>query len=310
MEHTMSNPLPRPLLCLALASLPASLLPAGCGEGAAPPAAPPATSLPSAAEPSGEPSPPIEAEADPPATPPVDEGRTGEQVEKSDPDALWGQLLDELVTDAGLVRYDLLADDVRVGRLGQVVSGYAAASLPAEKDGRIAFWSNAYNANVMLTAFQASRRPAFESVVKEQGFFDARTITVAGETLTLNDLENERIRPLGDPRIHAALVCAAVSCPPLRSEAYTAERLDEQLNDQCKRWVNDPTKFRMDEGRLGASEILKWYGADFDIPRYGSAVGFILAYSDPAGDLARYIVGAEKPQVTWLEYDWSLNAAR
>jgi hypothetical protein len=286
----MSLPRPR-LSLLALATLVA----AGCGgEGNASPA-PVEPAAPQTRP--ADPAPP----ADPtPATPAAD----------VDPDEVWAALLGELVTDTGLVRYDMLADDDRAARLEQVVSGYAAADLPEEKAGRIALWSNAYNANVMLDAFRASRKRAFESVLKEEGFFDARLVSVAGEQITLNDLENKRIRPLGDPRIHAILVCAAMSCPPLRNEPYAAARLDEQLNDQCKRWINDRTKFRIEGGKLGMSEILKWYSADFDVPRYGNAVGFVLAYADPAGDLARYIVGADKPQVTWLTYDWSLNTAR
>lgn len=132
----------------------------------------------------------------------------------------------------------------------------------------------------------------------------------AGRTMTLNDLENDHIRPLGDPRIHAALVCAAMSCPPLRDEPYTAKQLDKQLNDQSQRWINDPTKFVVDKQGLGVSMIMQWYGKDFNVAPYGSVVGFIRKFAEPTGPVGRLLSRDDEPPVHFLKYDWRLNQPR
>jgi hypothetical protein len=219
-------------------------------------------------------------------------------------------LLRAAVTEDGLVHYEVLDDPAQRARLNGVVKAVAQADLPSTKAGRLAFWSNAYNVNVLAKVVTARATPGFESVIKVDGFFDADQITVAGEAITLNDLENKRIRPLGDARIHAALVCAAMSCPPLRSEPFTAEQLEVQFDDQCRRWVNDRSKFRVTNERLGMSQILDWYGEDFNTPPFHSQVGFVRAYAETTGGLARFIAGHDgRPPVEYLAYDWSLNQA-
>jgi hypothetical protein len=222
----------------------------------------------------------------------------------------YAELLDAVVTDDGLVRYDRLEASPNRTRLESVVKAIAEADLPDETKGKLAFWSNAYNAHVLAEVIAARAKPGFESVIKVDGFFDEDLITVAGESLTLNDLENKRIRPLGDPRIHAALVCAAISCPPLRDEPFVAERLDEQFDDQCRRWVNDRGKFRIVDGKLGVSQILNWYGEDFAKPPYPSPAAFVLAFARPSSELEQFIKRHEgDPPITFLDYDWSLNEA-
>ncbi len=68
-----------------------------------------------------------------------------------------------------------------------------------------------------------------------------------------------------EPRIHVALVCAAISCPPLRNEPYRAEKLDAQLDDQVRQFLKSPHGFRINkkEGRVYLSSVFKWYGKVF-----------------------------------------------
>jgi len=247
---------------------------------------------------------PVETAAPPPAS---DEPQTPPEPE-AEP-MTYGDLLVEIITDDGLVRYDLLAEPARKEALDAAVQRFAEADLPEADQERLALWCNAYNANVLAMALAESRRPGFTNLLDADGFFDRRTITVAGETLTLDALKNNRIRPMGDPRIHAALVCGTMSCPPLRDEPYIADRLDEQLDDQCRRWVNDPAMFRMDEDKLGLSEILNRCDEDFKVAPYGNEIGFVLAWADPSSEMTRYIVNADRPQVRWLAWDRTLNQA-
>jgi hypothetical protein len=113
------------------------------------------------------------------------------------------------------------------------------------------------------------------------------------------------LREMGDPRIHAALVCAARSCPPLRREAYTAERIDEQLDDNTRRWLANPELNRFDQATAGAavSSIFKWYRDDFKTYT-GSLDGFLKDHA-PGG--VRDALGDRALQIKFLDYDWGLN---
>ena len=128
------------------------------------------------------------------------------------------QLLDAIVTVDGLVNYDLFKERKPVLQIGLIVREYTKAEFPDTPEKQLALWCNAYNANMLFQVMMERSKPGFISVDKVDGLFDRRPITVASEGLTLNKLENERIRPMKDPRIHAALVCAAISCPVLRNE--------------------------------------------------------------------------------------------
>ncbi len=235
-----------------------------------------------------------------PASPPT-EGVTIEAADKA-----FAAVLKAVVTDDGLVRYDRLAERPIAAQLDRAVAGYASNQPPTDETARLAFFMNAYNAIVLDRVDELRRKGGFESVIKVPGFFDRDQVRVGGASMTLNDLENNKVRPLGDARIHAALVCAAVSCPPLRAEPFAATKLDQQLDDQSRRWVNDPAKFRVvSGGAVGLSKILDWYGEDFTD---GGPLGFVRRYATSGSRLhERASAGA---QSMWLEYDWSLNQAR
>jgi hypothetical protein len=133
------------------------------------------------------------------------------------------------------------------------------------------------------------------------GFFDKTKHLVAGETLTVNDIENTKIRKKSDdPRIHFALVCAAGSCPPLINEAYFADKLDRQLDERTKANLNDDTFIRVDKEtkKVYLSEIFKWYKDDF-IPDGKTLLQFVNQY--------RLQKIPEDFSVDYYTYDWRLN---
>jgi hypothetical protein len=254
--------------------------------------------------------PPGGSAAPPPTTapaqaPPYDEHRDyiGEA------DTMLASLLGQAVTPEGLVRYDALATPENTATLSRLVNTYGDAKMPESRPKRLAFLCNAYNANVVAMVLRERSRPGFINVIKVEGFFDRMQITVARRQITLNVLENEIIRPMGDPRIHAALVCAAMSCPPLRAEPFKPERLDEQFDDQCRRWVNDPERNTVRGEQLVISRIFEWFKEDFDRPPYDSVVGFLRAYADPDSEIGKLLARNPSPGVSYMEYDWTLNAA-
>lgn len=181
---------------------------------------------------------------------------------------------------------------------------------PGSRAEAMALWINLYNALVIrqvLARFPlASIRPSIAGVPNWPAFlsfFSRPVISLQGQSLSLNRIEHGILRPrFGDPRLHFALVCAAVGCPLLRPEAYRAERLEAQLEEDALRFLQDPRKLRFDpaRGRLLASRIFQWYRQDF----------LAVAPSIPAY-VKRYIPELALPagvRVSYLPYDWALNA--
>ena len=129
-----------------------------------------------------------------------------------------------------------------------------------------------------------------------KGPWDQPAVTLHGKKITLNELEHKIIRPqYHEPRAHMALVCAAKGCPILRSEAYTADKLDEQLDDQSWRYLATPAGLVIDrkKGTASVSAIFKWYGGDF------------LSVPDFVGKYSGENIDGLK--IHYLNYDWSLN---
>src|SRR2546422_3187332 len=181
-----------------------------------------------------------------------------------------------------------------------------ALAKPAALSGKseaLAYYINAYNA-LAIAGILEGLSPA--SLLGRARYFKIRDWPLNGRTISLYDLEHEKIEPLGGPRIHFAIVCASRSCPPLRSEAYAAARLDAQLDEQARSFINDPARNRFDKATRTAhlSEIFDWYDMDFRVAT-GSTQRFIARYvadADVARDLA-----ADEYKVEWIPYDWRLN---
>ena len=142
---------------------------------------------------------------------------------------------------------------------------------------------------------------------------------VMGEPIALDTIEHKQLRGTFDePRIHVALVCAAMSCPTLRDEPFTAERLDAQLTDQGKKFFAEETKFRIDRegGAVHLSSIFKWFAEDF-VQSYGTKEKFagrsdqeraVLHFASAhAAERDRAYLETGKYSIKHLEYDWTLN---
>ena len=114
----------------------------------------------------------------------------------------------------------------------------------------------------------------------------------------IHQIENEIIRPdFEEPRIHFALVCAAVSCPKLLNQAYLPEKLDEQLDQQTRYFINESGKNKLSPNLVELSKLFSWYGKDFT--KRGTVIDFINQYSEqPISDNAR---------IKYLNYNWDLN---
>jgi len=127
--------------------------------------------------------------------------------------------------------------------------------------GALAYWLNLYNAGALDLAAETYEQNR-ASVLRTPGAFHRPSVTVAGERLSLDDIEHGKVRRFRDPRIHAALVCGSASCPTLRFEPYDGNRLEEQLETQMGDFLSGGGAIRRGS-QLMLSRVFLWYGSDF-----------------------------------------------
>ena len=192
------------------------------------------------------------------------------------------------------------------------LSAVSAAQFQAwPRDTQMAFWINAYNA--FTAELILTRYPRLASI-KELGSllrspWQRAWVPLLGATLSLDDIEHERLRPVfKDARIHFAVNCASVGCPMLREEAYEGERLQAQLDAQAERFLRDRSRNRVEGGVLRVSKIFDWFEGDFTPSlRTWLAQRASLLSEQPAEQAA---IAAERLPVRFLDYDWQINDAR
>lgn len=174
------------------------------------------------------------------------------------------------------------------------------------RDEKLAFWINAYN---ILAIDLVQQHYPVDSIRSIGGLLSPvwkkKAGEIGGRAYTLDEIEHKILRPIGKPWIHAAVVCASLSCPPLRREPYRAATLDAQLDDNVRRWLADPRKgVRIDRGAntLYLSAIFDWFAEDFG----ASVLPFVAAHL-PDADASWIRSQASTLQIRNLDYDWMLN---
>jgi len=222
---------------------------------------------------------------------------------------LWDHLLRTYVA-GGLIDYNgLKRNHLFKTYLAQLASAQPA-KLPDDQH-RLAFLCNAYNAFVIngVLVHKIDRSVLDYKNAQGQGFFDVAEHILAGETIDLNTLEHQKIRPVyQEPRIHMALVCAAKSCPAIRPEAFVGNRFDSQLEDQAYAFANNQAYVRSDATGKNVllSPILQWYAEDFGGQE--GVLNFLLDRVDSLKTRARLqAVRAGQEKIVYPPYDWSLN---
>lgn len=215
--------------------------------------------------------------------------------------AAWNTLLGERVSSAAQVDYasikahDLTALDAYINQLAQPWPKTLTA------DERKAALINAYNA---LTVRWMVRNYPTKSIWSTNHPFTEVRHMVDGQKVSLDQIES-RLRALGDPRIHGALVCASLSCPPLRNEAYQGATLNRQLDENIRTWLSNAAlnEFLPQQRTAKVSMIYKWYAEDFR-KSYGSVEKFLAKYA-PSG-LGSFLLqtGAK---LDYFPYKWGIN---
>ncbi len=216
-------------------------------------------------------------------------------------------LLRTHVDEHGWVDYNGLREDAE--QLDQYVASLAEA--PFDEMGRsekLALLINAYNAftlRLILDYWDGGGLKSIKDIPGNKRWDDQRW-QIGSFTWSLNAIEHEQVRPkFKEPRVHFALVCAAVGCPTLRNEAYLASRIDGQLEDQTRyahthdRWF----RFEPDSNEVHLTQLYDWYGGDFEQVA-GSVLEYAAQYSDK---LKQALAVGNTPRINWLNYDWTLN---
>jgi hypothetical protein len=179
---------------------------------------------------------------------------------------------------------------------------------------QFAYWINLYNINVVGVVVdnypvESIRDISTDPIIRLNVFKKPSVQTKKG-AISLNDVENEKIRDgFKDPRIHFAINCAAKSCPPIRIEPYQGAKINDQLDDQVRKFLNGPQGARLekDGGELviHVTKIMDWFGDDFG-KWAGGPVAFLKRYV--SGDKRRMMDAAgNQIDLKFDDYDWKLN---
>ncbi|MCB0606189.1 MAG: DUF547 domain-containing protein [Lewinellaceae bacterium] len=219
----------------------------------------------------------------------------------------WDKLLKAHVNDEGWVDYQgFIRDSAQLNSYLDLLSRNHPNDANWSREEQLAYWINAYNAFTIKLVADHYPVESIKDIKKGIPFvntvWDIKFIRIEGATYDLNNIEHGIIRPtFKDYRVHFALNCASRSCPKLLNEAYTAEKLDRQLDDAARTFLADPEKNKISENKVEVSKILDWYWGDFK-DKFDSVPDFINAYSS--------VKVSKKAEVSYLEYDWGLNEVR
>lgn len=206
----------------------------------------------------------------------------------------WDDLLQKHVTKDGKVDYRGFQQDMaRLNAYLDMLSRHT----PEKSWGRnekMAYWINAYNAFTVKLILDNYPLKSIRDL-DNGSVWDRKWIELGHQTYSLNEIEHDILRKrYPDPRIHFAVNCAAASCPPLLNHAYTAQKLDAQLERQTKAFITDNIYNKLERQEVIVSKIFEWYSEDF-----GALIPFLQQYAE--------ISISRKASVAYREYDWSLN---
>ena len=208
--------------------------------------------------------------------------------------SLWNNLLNKHVNATGKVNYSgFKTDATSLDKYLQILRENPIQDDWSRKE-KIAYLINVYNA---FTVKLIADNYPLKSIMDLHGGkpWDVKWIKLGDETYSLNQIENEILRPqFKESRIHFAVNCAAISCPPLLNQAWTADNLDKLFDQQAEKFINNPAFNKISTNHIQVSKIFEWYAGDF-----GDLIDYLNQYSS-----TKIKKGAK---ISFLEYNWDLN---
>ena len=226
--------------------------------------------------------------------------------------AAWDALLGRVVTldGDGISRVDYAAlSGPEAAALAEVVAGLAKIEVSGlNRDEQLAYWVNLYNAVTLQVVAAHYPVGSIRDIDISPGWFSdgpwgAQLVTVEGQALTLDDIEDRILRPLWqDPRVHYAVNCASIGCPNLAAEAYLGVDIGARLERAARTFVNHPRGVDLAGEKLTVSKIYTWFSEDFG-GSSRSLLEHLRRFAEPR--LAAAL--AEVEDIDGTVYDWSLN---
>lgn len=219
------------------------------------------------------------------------------------------QVLKKYVNDQGLVDYNGIARDTTFKKY---IDSLATAKVEIlSRDAQLAFWINAYNAITLDKVIKwrpkkSVRETLIPGLWTSTKFYSSREHTVAGKRLSPDEIENNILRQqFKDPRIHFAIICASSGCPLLPRIAYTEENVQVRLEEETLAYLNSKrgTVVNEAENTLYISKVFEWFAGDF-VSKAGSVLEFIKPYL--SSQTLEFV--EQGPKISYLDYDWALNA--
>lgn len=217
----------------------------------------------------------------------------------------YDRLLKKYVNAQGLVNYQgFKADEKDFNQYLALLSKNPPAANWSKAD-QMAYWINAYNAftiRLILDHYPVTSIKDIGSKIKIPFVttpWAAKFFAIGGEKMSLDNIEHGILRKkFDDPRIHFTLVCASISCPRLRNEAYTAAALEKQLDDQGRDFLNNPAKNKVSKSSAQLSKYFDWYKGDWE-KNGQSVVKWVNRYATTKMD--------DNTKIIYLDYNWNLN---
>ena len=228
---------------------------------------------------------------------------------------LYSSILRDYVSN-GWVNYKSLKDDKRLQEYVQQLTNTNPDTITDQQD-KLAFWINTYNAFTLKIVCDNYPIESINDLhwgglviatILGKTVWAKDLVTINGKDISLNEIEYDIISPtFKDPRVHFALVCASRGCPMLRNEAYEGEKIDSQLNEQARLFLNDPEKNSFDTTQHQAtiSKIFSWFSEDFGDDD-DKVLDYIARYLPPdmADNIRKYV---DDWDIDYQDYDWRLN---
>ncbi len=235
----------------------------------------------------------------------------------------WDSLLNKNVTmtnggKASVVNYAAMkSDKAKIDSYMDAASKVSQSEFNGwSKDEQLAFLINVYNAGTVELV--VTKYPGIKSIKDIGGVFGSpwkqNFISLLGKTRSLDDIEHNLIRGskrYNEPRIHFAVNCASIGCPALLNDAFTASKLDKQLEQVTSKFLADSSRNRLKGSTLEVSPIFKWYKEDFESNWRGTndLEGFLGRYSSSLGlnKSQEADLKAGKTKISYTSYNWNLN---
>lgn len=217
----------------------------------------------------------------------------------------WNELLQQHVSKTGEVNYKgFIKDKAKLQRYLNAISNTPPDKKTWTKEEQLAYWINAYNAytvKLIIDNYPLKSIQDLHPTLKVPGVntvWHKKFFQIGGQEASLDEIEHKILRKeFNEPRIHFAINCASFSCPPLRNEAFIASKLNKQLDEMAKAFINDPKRNKISSDKAELSQIFNWFKGDFT--KKGSLIDFLNKYSKTK----------IKPnaKIDYMDYDWSLN---